>query len=117
MDRVSVLGLEVETIIGVHDWEKTTRQQVVIDLELFCDTREAAATDNLEDTLSYGDIARLVTGFVSQSQFNLIETLAEQVASQVLAAFAVERLVLTVGKPGAVKNARTVAVTIERSQP
>ena len=117
MDCVSIKGLTVETIIGIRDWERTTPQTLIVDMELFTDIQQAARTDDINNTLSYSDIARAVTAFIAQSRCNLIEALAEQLATLLMTQFDVAHLKLTVNKPGAVKNAMGVSVTIERAQP
>lgn len=114
MDRILIEALEIETIIGVHDWERTTRQRVVIDLDMGVDTISAAASDNLGDTVSYGDVARAVTGYVEQTDFELIEALAEQTAALILERFPVADVRLKLAKPGAVANASRVAIIVER---
>jgi dihydroneopterin aldolase len=116
MDKISIHELSVETIIGIHPQERRQKQGIHIDLDLFVDTANAAKTDVIEDTLSYGDVARLVVELAENSQFNLIEALAGAIADAVLAAFHAERLIVTVSKPAAVANARNVSVTIERSR-
>ena len=114
-DRIKIEGLSVETIIGVHDWERRQKQLIRIDLTLEVDIDNASKTDVIEDTVSYGDIARLVIDLAERSRYNLIESLASAIANAVLAACGVERLVVTVHKPGAIPNADDVSVTIERS--
>ena len=114
MDQVYIQGLQIETIIGVNKWERTTRQTISIDIELFCDTSAAGSSDDLTDALDYSAISSRVTQFVKASRFKLIEALAEQVAELVLAEFGIERLRLRVSKPGAVGNAGDVGVVIER---
>lgn len=114
MDSIVIEGLSVETIIGVHDWEKKKKQTVLIDIELFTDTRGAARSDDLAQTLGYGDIARSVTEHVSGSRFELIEALAQSVADLILSEFHPQRVRLKVSKPGAIPNATNVAVIIER---
>lgn len=116
MDRISIQALAVETIIGIHDWERRDKQLVNIDIDLFFDASNAARTDAIEDTVSYGDVARLVAELVETSHFNLIESLASAIADSVLSGFAVERIIVTVGKPAAVKRAANVSVTIARDR-
>ncbi|MEX0941343.1 MAG: dihydroneopterin aldolase [Pseudomonadales bacterium] len=116
MDKISVEGLTIDAIIGVHDWEKTTPQPVVIDVDLYTDTRAAAQKDDLTQTPGYGDLARIVTDFVQTSRFNLIETLAEQLSVLILENFSVARIRIRISKPSAIKNATNVSVTIERSK-
>ena len=116
MDIVYVSELRADTVIGVYDWERRIRQTVVLDLELATDNRRAAASDQLQDTLDYAALSARVLAFIEGSEFQLIETMAEQVAAIVLAEFAVPWLRLRIAKPGAVAAARTVGVLIERGE-
>lgn len=114
MDHVFIEGLEIEALIGIYDWERRVRQPLVFDLELAFDNRVPASTDDIADTLDYKAISHRIVEYVSQSGFGLVETLAERVAELVLAEFPVRQVRLRLGKPGAVRGARTVGVAIER---
>lgn len=114
MDTVYIEGLRADAMIGVYEWERTVRQTLVLDLELAADNRRAAGRDRVEDALDYAAVAGRVLAFVEGSDFRLIETLAEQVAELVMREFGVAWLRLRVSKPGAVMQARTVGVAIER---
>ncbi len=114
MDIVFIKELEVRTIIGVFDWERQIKQKLVFDLELAADISAAAKTDQLDDTLDYKAISHAVYDFVEQSEYQLVETLAEKVAELVLENFPVRWLSLTLNKPGAVSIAKSVGVKIER---
>ena len=116
MDTVFVRGLQAETVIGVYDWERKVRQIVVFDLEMATDNRRAAATDGITEALDYAEVSKRVLALVEGSEFQLIETMAEQVAELILAEFQVPWLRLTLAKPGAVRQAREVGVIIERGE-
>ena len=114
MDRVFIRELRVDTVIGVYDWERLIRQTVVLDLEMATDNRRAAASDQVEDALDYASVSERLIAFIEDSEFQLIETLAEQAAELVLKEFSVPWLRLRLSKPGAVSAARDVGVLIER---
>jgi dihydroneopterin aldolase len=84
MDRIFLRELRVETIIGIYDWERETRQFVSIDLEMPVDSRRAAATDDIADTLNYKKVAKRILGYVEASSFQLVETLIERIAEIIL---------------------------------
>ena len=113
-DRLFLRGLEVECIIGFIDWERRVAQRVVIDLELPVDCRHAAERDSVADTTDYKALAKRVLTFVGASQFYLVETLAERLAVLLLEEFGLEWVRLSINKPGAIRHARDVGVTIER---
>lgn len=114
MDIVFIKDLRIETIIGIYDWERRVKQTISLDLEMAADIRAAAATDAIEDTLNYKAVAKRLIAFVGDSEYQLVETLAEKVADIVLTEFGVAWLRLTVHKPGAVRGSRDVGVIIER---
>ncbi len=116
MDIIYLNDLSIETVIGVFDWEREIKQRVIIDLEMATDIRRAAATDNLDDTLDYKAVAKRVIGFVEQSEFQLVETLAERVATIIRDEFDVPWLRLRLNKQGAVRGANDVGVIIERGE-
>jgi len=114
MDTVFIRELRLDTVIGVYPWEREVRQQLVLDLEMAWDNRAAAAGDDLERAVDYAAVAARVTHVVESSQLQLIETLAERIASVVREEFGVPWLRLRLCKPGAVSRARDVGVVIER---
>jgi len=114
MDIVYLRDLRVDTIIGVFDWERTTRQVVAIDLEMAADVASAAATDAIDDALDYKALSKRLIAFVSGSTFQLVETLAERIAAIVREEFAVPWVRVTLSKPGAIRGARDVGIVIER---
>ena len=116
MDRVFIEALAIECVIGIYDWERTIRQTLAFDLEMGFDNRRAAATDHIDDTLDYKRVAKRLMAFVSQSSFQLVETLAERCAEIVMNEFDIPWLRLKLSKPGAVRGARAVGVIIERAR-
>lgn len=116
MDTILIRRLEVNALIGIHEWEKQNRQPVIIDMDLFYDCSDAAASDDIKDALDYFTVCEQVTRFVNSSRFELIERLAEEVAQLVLNNFPCEEIKLTLLKPNAVKNAKAVGIEISRSQ-
>jgi dihydroneopterin aldolase len=116
MDHVFIEDLRIETIIGIYDWERTTRQVVALDVEMAFDNRKPAASDRIEDTLNYKAVSKRLIAFVEASQFELVETLAERCAAIIREEFGVGWLRLKLSKPGAVTGARAVGVVIERGE-
>ncbi|MEA3292008.1 MAG: dihydroneopterin aldolase [Pseudomonadota bacterium] len=116
MDIIYLHGLEVGCVIGVWEWERKITQTVIIDLDMARDIRPAAASDLLEDTLSYKDISKRVSAFVGDSAFNLVETMAERIADILLGEFGVPWCRVKINKRGAVRGAGDVGVVIERGE-
>jgi 7,8-dihydroneopterin aldolase/epimerase/oxygenase len=113
-DTIFLRGLEVECIIGFIEWERRIKQRLVIDLEMPIDCARAAATDEVSDTLDYSQVAARVTAFIGSSSTMLVETLAHRTAMLILTEFRLEWVRLSINKPGAVRGARDVGVSIER---
>src|SRR3989344_561481 len=114
MDIVYLHDLKVDCVIGIFDWERRIRQTLYIDLDMAVDIKRAAASDRVEDTLDYKAVAKRVMGFVGDSQFQLVETLAEKIAALVLSEFKVSWVRVRINKKGAVRNADAVGVIMER---
>jgi len=116
MDIVYIRELEIQTVIGIYDWERKIRQTVSLDLDMATDIRAAASTEDISNTLDYKAVSKRLIAYIGEAEFLLIETMAERVAELVLAEFPVNWLRLRVGKPGAVTGARDVGVIIERGK-
>lgn len=117
MDIVFIKQLQINTVIGVYEWEKNIQQRLLVDLELSTDIRLAAANDDIRQALDYAVISQRVQQFVTAQPIELIETVAEKVAELLLTEFATSVVKVTVCKPDALSDAATVGVTIERSHP
>ncbi len=114
MDIIYLSDLKIETIIGIYDWERETKQTIAIDLEMATDIRKAADHDHIDFTLNYKDVAKRLINFVETSEFQLVETLSEKIAEIVLNEFEVNWLRLKLSKPGAIRGAKDVGIIIER---
>jgi dihydroneopterin aldolase len=114
MDIIFLRGLEIETIIGIYEWERNTRQTIILDLELGTDILKAAASEQIEDTLDYGAVSERIVNFVTASSFLLVETLAEKITQILREEFNVPWVRLTLNKKGAIRGASDVGVIIER---
>ena len=114
MDTVFIEALEIETVIGIYDWERNIRQKVVLDIEMAFDNRKPAASDKIEDTINYKAVSKRLIAFIEASSFELVETLAERCASIIRDEFGVPWVRLKLSKPGAVTGSKAVGVAIER---
>ena len=114
MDIIFLTGLTTECIIGIWDWERKVKQKVVIDLEMGADIRKAAASDHIDDTLDYKRVSKRVLQFVGDSQFQLVETMTEQIARIIVTEFDVPWVKVRLNKQGAIRGSRDVGILIER---
>lgn len=115
MDQIKIQGLMFEAGVGAYDWEQHILQRVEIDLCIYTDTRKAGNSDALNDAIDYFAIGELIRGVLKDHHFQLIEAMADAIARQLLSVERIEKLRITVAKPGALRNARTVSVCLERS--
>lgn len=114
MDIIFIKQLEIISVIGVYDWEKSVQQKLYVDLEMAFDNRPAAASDDINLTLNYFSVSERVNQFAQQHQFELIETMAERIAALIMKEFTVPWIKLTLHKPGALAKAESLGVQIER---
>jgi 7,8-dihydroneopterin aldolase/epimerase/oxygenase len=114
VDIVFIEQLEIETVIGVHEFERARPRPLIVDVELGFDNRRAAAADRVADTLDYDAVCARIAGFAGQCRYQLIETLAERLADMLQREFDVRWLRLRIAKPEAVPAARAVGIRIER---
>ena len=114
MDIIFIRELEIETVIGIYDWERKIKQTISIDLEMGADIARSANSDQIEDTLNYKEVGKRLISFVEGSSFELVEKLAEEIALIVREEFKVPWLRLTLNKPGALRGSKSVGVIIER---
>tara|TARA_B100000029_G_scaffold289895_2_gene283558 strand:- start:1277 stop:1657 length:381 start_codon:yes stop_codon:yes gene_type:complete len=116
-DLIEIHDLMVRAIVGINDDERVNRQDVVINLSLAVCTRESGQSDNIDDTVNYRSLAKQVIELVESSEYFLVEKLASEIAWLSLRfCDDIERVKISVEKPGAVRFARSVGVTIERTR-
>lgn len=115
MDKLAITGIKFATLIGIHDWEKKCPQNLHLDIILQTNAQQAAVSDTIDNTLDYDRLVVHILTFVENTHFQLIETLAERLAQEVLNHFPTNWVQITLHKPGALQKAKDVAITIERS--
>jgi FolB domain-containing protein len=113
-DKILISDLLVRGIIGLNEWERKKRQDILVNVEIRTDIRAAGESDDVEGTINYRTIAKSVIELVESSSFFLVEALATEIARIVLQEPAAESVIVRVEKPGAVRFARSVGVQIER---
>ncbi len=115
-DKIYIRDLSIRCIIGVNQDERIEKQDVIINVILFIDTRKAGQTDDLEDSVDYKKVKKTILSLVENSDFLLIERLAEEIAKVCLDDSKVQKVNVTVDKPGALRYTRSVAVEIVRTR-
>ncbi len=116
LDRVFIRDLALRCIIGLDEHERQEKQDILVHLTLHADLRRAGRTDRLEDTIDYRALKKRILHLVGDSQFHLVEALAQSIADECLRDERIAQVEVVVEKPGALRFARTVGVAIVRSR-
>ncbi len=117
LDRIHIRDLSTVGIVGIRPDERVTPQEIVINATMWADLGAAAASDSIEDTVNYRTIAKALMAHVRNGEPMLVERLAEELAQLTFDSDErVQQVELTVEKPGALRHARSVGVTIQRSR-
>ena len=115
MDRIHIKDLEISGIVGINPEERTNKQDILVNLTLWVDTNQAAVSDDIDDTVNYRTLCKAIISHVESGRPKLVERLADELAGICLADRRVEQAEVTVEKPGALNFARSVGITVLRS--
>lgn len=114
MDTVFIEGLELETLIGVYDFERIAKQRVIVDVIIQADLSQAAKSDDVNDTIDYGAVAECLATICDTASYQLLEALAEEMAQAILDRFSIATLTLKLNKPDILNNVSAVGIQITR---
>ena len=115
MDKVIIKNLLARGIIGIRDWERKRAQDILINITLYTDTTRAAETDDINDCADYSEVTKKVQAHAESIARFTVEALANDLAVICLSQNNVQRVIVRVEKPTAVRFAESVGVEIERS--
>jgi FolB domain-containing protein len=113
-DRIEIKDLFLRGIVGINDWEREKKQDILINITLFSDLRAVGDSDGIEDSVNYRSITKQVIAHVESAEPYTVEALATQVARICVSSSGVKRARVRVEKPGALRFSRSVGVEIER---
>ena len=113
-DKILIKDLLIRGIIGIHDWEREKKQDILINVEMEADCRPAGISDDFRDAVDYRAVTKSVIALVEESGFFLVEKLAEEIARICLENPKVVLARVRVEKPGAVRFSRSVGVEVVR---
>ncbi len=116
MDKIIIRDLLLRGIIGINPDERVKQQDILINMVIWADIRQAAASDAIEDAVDYKSITKRVIQHVEASSDFLVERLVTDLARMVIMEFGVERVQVRVEKPGALRFAESVGIEIERTR-
>lgn len=114
-DKILIKDLLLRGIIGINDWERKDKQDILINMTLFTDLRAAGASDDIADALNYRTLTKAVIAYVEGSAHFTVEALAAALA-RIAVEHGAQRVMVRVEKPGALRFAASVGVEIEREQ-
>ena len=116
MDRILIKDLVVRGIIGINPDERVNRQDILVNVVLWADTTRAAASDDIEDAVNYKTITKRIIAHLEEGEPMLVERAVQEVADICLADERIEKVEVTLEKPGALRFARSVGISIIRSR-
>ena len=116
MDKTFIKDLVARGIIGINDWEREKPQEILINITVFSDTRAAAESDNLADCVDYRALAKKAQHYAETAARFTVEALANDIADLCLEQKLVQKVIVCVEKPGAVRFSKSVGVEIEREK-
>jgi len=115
MDKIFINDLQVETVIGIFDWEREIKQIISINLEMEFDISKAAKSDDINDSLDYKKVSKRIISLCEKADSYLVENLIEKIAQVVLKEFPVSKVTVSLEKPGALRGSKSVGIKITRS--
>jgi len=114
MDRIHIRDLVVQGIIGINADERVTAQDILVNITLWVDTRDAAKSDDIDDAVNYRTVTKRIISHIQDGAPMLVERLAQEIADLCLEDERVAKVEVTVEKPGALRYARSVGISIIR---
>jgi dihydroneopterin aldolase len=116
MDTIFIREFRVDAWVGIYEWEKQRAQTLEMDIEIGIPGNAVGRTDNIHDTVHYGDVVERIKKDLAERKFRLLEALAEYVCGVITREFKAPWVRLSVAKLGHVRNVRKVGVTLERGR-
>ena len=117
MDTIFISEIKAEVKLGVPDWERMLPQTVLLDIEIAMPHSRSCETDDIQDTIDYGQVVTQIRGSLSAHAFRLVEALAEHVCQLILTSYDTPRVKVKVAKPGIIPGVKQLGVVIERCKP
>lgn len=114
-DQIQIHDLLLRCIVGINPEERVKKQDVIVNLTLYADMRQAGRSDDIDDAVNYKTLTKRVIDHVEQSEYFLVEKLAHTIAEIAIVEFGVRRAIVSLEKPGALRFARSVGVVIDRT--
>lgn len=114
MDIIKIKNLLIRTIIGINEWERVHKQDVIINIQIGYDAKKSSKSDDIKDTVNYKDICKRTINITENSKYNLIETLSGAILDMIMENEKVLTAIVEIDKPQALRFSESVSVTMER---
>lgn len=116
MDKIFIDQLKLQTIIGIHDWEREQKQTILLDIEIAYDIKAASYSDKIIDSIDYFTVCERLKTLADHHSYQLVESFAEEISRIILQEFSSPWVKIKITKPEAVPEAKGVGVIIVREQ-
>lgn len=114
MDTIFIREFRVDAWVGIYEWEKQRAQTLEMEIDIGIPGNEVGRTDNIHDTVHYGEVVERIAKDLKDRRFRLLEALAEHVCAVIVNDFKAPWVRLSVAKLGHIRGVRKVGVTLER---
>ena len=114
MDTIFLEQVSVQTKLGVPNWERLKPQTIILDIEIGYDLSQSCKSDEIEDTVDYGEVVNRIRATLQENSFKLVEALAEHVCQLILQEFKAKQVKVKVSKPSVLSGLKALGVIIER---
>lgn len=115
-DVVLIEGLQINTVIGVYEWERAIHQLLVVDIKLYGDMSQSFISDDVADAINYKTVCEDIERICHETKAKLLESLADKIITYLFEHYACNKIELTIKKPNAIKKAQSVGVMIIREK-
>lgn len=116
MDTIFLSEVKVQTKLGVPEWERMVEQTVILDIEIGCDLSKAGKSDDVADTVDYGEVVERIRTTLKEHSFRLVEALAEHICQLILKEFNASSVKVKIAKPAILPGLKALGVVIQRSR-
>lgn len=117
MDTIYIHGLQLETIIGIYEWERAAKQPIILDIDIGTSFAQAIDSDDIQDCINYAEVAEQLAQIAANHQFQLVESFAEHMVAFIFEHYPADWVKLKLNKPQAIPNAASIGIIIERKKP
>jgi dihydroneopterin aldolase len=116
MDKIFISEIKAEVKLGVPDWERMLPQTILLDIEITMPHGRSCESDDIQDTIDYGQVVVQVRESLAANTFRLVEALAEHVCQLILSNYDAPSVKVKVAKPGIIAGVKQLGVVIERGR-